>query len=172
MKWAYIDESIRPGRMVLAAVVVDTRDVRDVRLALRSALLPGQRRLHLTDERPSRRHLILDLVARQPLIGLTASASTHGHRHADVRHDLLTGVVRALAVQDVRRMVLDRVAEELLEVDRATISAALVDMAGPVIYDHEPSAGDPMLWAADALAWSVGAGGHSATRLARILRSP
>jgi len=172
VKWAYLDESIRPGRMVIAAVVVETGDVRQARLGMRSALLPGQRRLHLTDERPARRHLILDLVARQALVAIAEAAPTHGRRHAQVQDELPRKVVRRVAASGARRIVLDRVAEELLEADRATISRALAGVAPDVLYDHLPSTADPLLWAADAVAWAVGAGGHAAARLAPIMRAP
>jgi hypothetical protein len=33
------------------------------------------------------------------------------------------------------------------------------------VFDHRPSRGEPLLWAADAVAWAVGAGGDWKRRI-------
>jgi hypothetical protein len=55
--------------------------------------------------------------------------------------------------------------------DRNTIGHALQRIGGtaPVVYDHRRSHTEPLLWAADALCWAVGAGGDWRRRVAAVV---
>ena len=37
-----------------------------------------------------------------------------------------------------------------------------------MVYDHRLSSGEPLLWAADAVIWAIGAGGDWRRRVANI----
>jgi hypothetical protein len=99
--WAFSDESERGQRMLLAVVFVPSGALDGARAELRKLLLPGQRRIHTSDESSRRRRLLLDAVA------------------------------------------------------------------GPhcPAYDHRPARTEPLLWAADAVCWAVGAGPEWQRRL-------
>lgn len=55
--------------------------------------------------------------------------------------------------------------------DRAAIAQALagVDRHLHPVYDHHSAPGEPLLWAADAVCWAVGAGSEWQARIARVL---
>ena len=61
----FVDESIRSGNYMLAAVTVEVGDLAAKRSALRKMLLPGERRMHLSKETVVRRRVLLDQIARE-----------------------------------------------------------------------------------------------------------
>src|SRR5699024_11780119 len=65
---AYIDESSAyrpPNRQeyMICAAIIDSQDLEQVREELRPLLLPGQVKLHWTDERNSRRRKIVETLS-------------------------------------------------------------------------------------------------------------
>ena len=64
---AFVDESERPGRYLMCAVVIAPAHLAVVRQALTALRMPGQRRLHMDHERDRRRRLILDRIAELPI---------------------------------------------------------------------------------------------------------
>jgi len=64
---AFVDESERPGRYLMCAVVIAPAHLAAVRQALTALRMPGQRRLHMDHERDRRRRLILDRIAELPI---------------------------------------------------------------------------------------------------------
>ena len=62
----FVDESRRGPVYLLACVVAPPRSLGVVRASLRQLLLPGQRRVHMTDE-TKRRNLLLDAYVQLDL---------------------------------------------------------------------------------------------------------
>ena len=50
--WAFSDESERANRMILVVAMAPPSAVHAARAQLRELLLPGQRRIHTSDESP------------------------------------------------------------------------------------------------------------------------
>ncbi|MDE0805589.1 MAG: hypothetical protein OSA99_19995 [Acidimicrobiales bacterium] len=164
MKWAFSDESRRKPHMLMAAVIIDTHAVAAARQEMRTLLLPRQRRLHMTDERQSRRDQILDVVARLPVDGFAVVAITSGRRIPDVRADLLRHVAGELIGGGVERWTLDGVEGVERDRDRSVLTTHLRSVGAELLFDHLPTQADPLLWAADAVAWAVGSGGRHLER--------
>ncbi|GAA3840849.1 hypothetical protein GCM10022243_04000 [Saccharothrix violaceirubra] len=74
------------------------------------------------------------------------------------RRACLTAVVRTVLDLGVVRLSLESAQHQDAR-DRRTI-AAVVGKAADFGYDHFRSSEEPLLWAADALAWCFGAGGE------------
>lgn len=109
MKWAFSDESRRPGVMVVGVVVIATHDVADARSSLRRLLFSGQRGLHMTDERDRRRSQILSGVLELPIRGFVLRAPSSGTSIVRVRKQLLVNTVDRLLDEGVERWTLDGV---------------------------------------------------------------
>ncbi|HJG45477.1 MAG TPA: hypothetical protein K8V62_03700, partial [Corynebacterium variabile] len=82
---AYADESSAPRGMdrqeyLVCAAIIDSSDAESTREILRPLLLPGQRKLHWTDESDRRRREIVGVVA-----GLDAMQVIITHRSAPRR---------------------------------------------------------------------------------------
>jgi hypothetical protein len=171
--WAFSDESERADRMLLAVVLVSPGTVDEARATLRGLLLPGQRRIHISHESPRRRRALLDALAR--VEGLTGVVLTYrrpqGVDRIAGRHLLLRAAAGLVIGSGVTSWTLDD-QEPVQQVrDRVSIAHALtgVDHHFHLVYDHRRSHTEPLLWAADALCWAVGAGGDWRRRVAVVV---
>jgi hypothetical protein len=164
---AFVDESARPGHYLLACVTVHPGRVNATRSALRGMLLGGERRLHLVNESPQRRRALLSGVAR---LDVRASVYWTPGRSDSARPKLIEAMVADLVDRDVRRLVFESRAE--LDVfDRRLLGHLRRADVLPdsLLYDHMRPHEEPLLWAADAVAWAIGAGGDWRRRIAPII---
>lgn len=171
--WAFTDESERAGVMLLAVVIVPTAVVDDARRAMQRLLLPGQRRVHTSDESARRQHTILDTVAR--VEDLNAIVLRHrrspGTGRPAARRLLLQAATGLAVGAGVTAWILDDQEPVQRTRDRSVIAHALggVDAHLHPVYDHRASHTEPLLWAADAVCWAVGAAGDWRRRVEAIL---
>jgi hypothetical protein len=163
---AFVDESARgSGYHVCVAVVADG-DVEALRRVVRSFCLPGQRRWHFVSERDSRRRQILDAVVRSGQVSALAFFGTG--RETDIRTESFRRMVAPLLERGVRRLVIES-RQGRDQRDRRVLVEELHRLDRPALrYVHLPPHGDPLLWVADALAWSHSAGGVWRDRIATI----
>ena len=153
---AFVDESERPGRYLMCAVLVAPRDLTTVRRALTALCLPGQRRLHMAKERKPRRHLILDRMAALPL---RARMYVEPGPAFQARSSCLRSIVRDISELDITRLVIEPV-DGYLQHDRSTIinEVQRLGRGQALDYEHLAARFEPVLWAADGIAWAYGAG--------------
>ena len=148
--------------MLMAVVIVAPGDAEAARAVMRGLLLAGERRIHTSDESLRRRRQILDTLARQD----TLSAVVFRHRRPQgtdkpAARRLLLQAATGLAISTgVTAWTLDDQEANQKIRDRAAIAHALAGVNRQLhpVYDHRPSAFEPLLWAADAICWAVGAG--------------
>ena len=170
--WAFSDESERAAVMFVAVAVVSPADIDKGRVSLREPLLAGQRRVRTAKESPRRRRVVLDAVAC--IDGLSVTVLRY-RRHAGVDHVtgrriLLEAATALIVRQRVTAWTLDDMPPSQRARDRNTIGHALArTSAGHVTFDHRRSHTEPMLWAADAVCWAVGAGGDWRRRVEGVL---
>jgi hypothetical protein len=157
--WAFSDESERGSLMLFGLLLVPAGAVHDARRELRELLLPGQRRVHTSDESARRRRQLLDVVR-----GLDAGAVVFTIRRpavtsrAAARSRLLATAAVEVVGRHIVTWILDDQHPAQAARDRQDLEGALRGVPTPPIYDHRPSASEPLLWAADAIVWAVGAG--------------
>jgi hypothetical protein len=164
--YAYVDESLRPGRYLLACVVIEEDDVGVARRQAGKLLLQRQRTVHFQDESDRRRREIIGALAE-----VSMSATVYSCRHRVGRGaEAARAACLARAVQDLQGM--NKAVHLLIEsrdtadrFDRATIVAAR-ERAPVLTFEHLRPTEDPLLWIPDCLAWAVGAGGEWRRRLA------
>jgi hypothetical protein len=152
----YVDESLRRGTYFLAAVAVsDPRHSSAVTTALRRLPPPGTRRLHAAKERDEVRLRALTVLADLPVRALVVEG--HG-RPAVARERCIELLLQLMAKEDAGDLVLERQDGQEAR-DRRCIARCLSRGIGPVDlgYRHEDPYGQPMLWAADMVAWAAGA---------------
>ena len=171
--WAFSDESERAGVMLFSVVVIDPGEIAAARAGLAKLLLPGQRHVHTTDESARRRRMVLDGVARTK--GLSAVVLRYrrprGINRPSGRHLLIQAATGLVVGSGVSLWTLDNQDPAQRLRDRASIAHALagVDRRLHPVYDHQLGHAEPLLWAADAACWAVGAGGDWQRRLATAL---
>lgn len=165
----YSDESVRGPRFYVAAAVVPSAAIGELNQAVRRLHLPGQRRLHMSDERDARQRQILAAI-----VGLGPSV-VQGWLYVAPRpvlyaRDLCLGaLVDDLADNDVGRLILDRVDEQQNRRDRVVLAAALRKQGIHLRYEHAATWEHPGLQVADVLAWAYGAGGDWRRRTLPII---
>lgn len=166
--WAFSDESERASAMLLGLLTVPTGGVIEARRRMRSLLLPGQRRIHMAKESPTRRRRILVAIGE---LDVTATVFVlHrplGLRRIEARHQLLGAAAMTAVARGTSVWVLDHQDDAQAARDRQTLELAFDAANSAVSYDHRSAHEEPLLWAIDGIVWAVGAGGDWRRRIAR-----
>jgi hypothetical protein len=171
---AFVDESSRSFRYIVAVVMVEPSDLSSTRTALRGMLLPGSREVHFCKEKDSRRRAIADVVARLP-VTVTIYTCEYEHMEERVRQACIARLTRDLLRVDAHRLVLDsRSAQDGNDQDRhdaETIRGVLGKRPSEtlLVYEHMTSTSEEMLWIADVVAWYWGAGKHWRQRIVPVI---
>jgi hypothetical protein len=113
----------------------------------------------MAHENDRRRRLILSTIAEAGMRAHLYVASSAGRSQRAARDDCLRALIPDMTEIGVTRIVIESCDQD--RHDRQTIVEAL-SKAGNAIdlsYVHLPPAGDPILWAADAIVWAWGRGG-------------
>lgn len=154
----FVDESKTKGYTMVAALVVP-RDVEPLRRDVRSLVLSGQLRIHFTKERPERKRLILSRLiafgARTKVFHCATKHQDHG------RQACLAGIVAFAAQQSCSKIVIER-DESIEKTDRHFLYQEVRKhrLEDKLSYVHESPHNEPLLWIADAIAWSYAKGGE------------
>jgi len=148
----FLDESKARGYL-LAATILSDDHATETRAALRSLVMPGQRRIHFAKESDRRRRSILahlrDLETRTRVYGVT------GLPELLARQACLEAAA-VDAIGSATRLVLE-IDSSIASQDRRILSAALGGQ-GPerrISFVHESPGAEPLLWVPDAVAWCV-----------------
>ncbi|MFT2712406.1 hypothetical protein [Clavibacter sp. Sh2126] len=162
MSALFVDESKSKGYTMVAVVVAD--DQATLRQQMRALVLPGQRRLHFTNESVSRRRHILSTLES---LGVRAHVV-----HSDLKHEAsgreacLQGLVALAARDGHERIILERDVS-IERADKKVLYAAAHEhgLRDTMTYAHETAHQEPLLWIADAIAWSYTKGGDWRRRI-------
>jgi hypothetical protein len=143
--WAFSDESERANRMILVVATVPPSAVHAARAHLRALLLPGQRRIHTSDESPRRRRVILDAVAHVEDVNAVAFCYRRGMgvTHVEARRTLLMAATQHVVANGASSWILDNQDPQQRARDRATITGVfrgVTDTSHPV-FDHRRGSG-------------------------------
>ncbi|MFD1148214.1 hypothetical protein [Saccharothrix hoggarensis] len=165
----FVDESRRNDTYLLAAAIVIPSDLRRLRTLLRGLLLPGQRELHFKKETPQRRRAVLSQLsqagARVAVYRRSCSEGPEAARQACLAR--LTADVLEL---NASRLALDsREDRDVLDVRTIRAGLGKFPRAALLAYEHLNAVSEPLIWIADAVAWSYGAGGDWARRVEGIV---
>jgi hypothetical protein len=154
---AFVDESIRGQRYLMACVLVHARHLTAVRRAT-AALVGDGRRLHFHQELASTRRMALELFATIPVsVTIAVCARTHGVTEFNARDACLAEIVRQLQARSVPRLTIESRQDD--SDDRRTIARSRASQPS-LVFDHRQGSREPVLWIADAVAWAFGAGGR------------
>jgi hypothetical protein len=156
---AYIDESQRADRYIMAALAVEHGSAAAVRQQLRLLTPKGIARRHMVKESDPGRRKMLDTFRELPgsdVVVCVVSSKEPVNRR---RTKALTALVTELIGGGLDRLVLDHVDLDQRRRDEQTLARTLhaAGRQGLVTYSHEPAhSTEPMLWVPDAAAWCAG----------------
>lgn len=167
MSILFVDESKTTGYTMVAAVVVSS-DVASLRREVRSLVLPGQRRIHFTKEQPERKRLIL---SRLTALGAQAQVFHCATKDQVVgREACLAGIVAHAAEHSHTKITIER-DESIAKADRQFLFREVkrCGLSDTLTYAFEAPHQEPLLWVADAIAWSYTKGGEWKHRVAPLI---
>jgi hypothetical protein len=166
---AFVDESCRGQRYIVAAAIATPGNLRRLRRDLRGLLLPGQRELHFNDQQDPRRRVVADAIARLP-IEVRIYHRTRERYFESARQECIKRLTDDLLAADGHRLVLDS-RGELDKKDESTIRTIFAGhpFEDRFNYEHLESTCEPMLWIADTAAWCFGAAGVWRKRIDPII---
>ena len=169
MSVLFLDESKTKGYTV-SAVAISTPNIVSVRRRVAELRLKGQRRIHFTKESDRRRRTILSTMTS---LRVTAHIYSLGSCLSDEegRRRCLTALVDDAATLGVSRIVLEQ-DDSVIAFDRQVLALELASRDNKsVTYRHERAASEPLLWIADAVAWSYTRGGEWRERASPLIHS-
>ncbi|MGQ0625544.1 MAG: hypothetical protein ACT4PP_12965 [Sporichthyaceae bacterium] len=165
----YVDETKAAGYVLAAVVVADPAAVRKV---VGGLVAPGNRRLHMVDERPRRRPAIVDAVVSTEIAVSIYDAARRYRTEREARAACLTALVQDLAWEGNReaRLLLEQDDslvgfdnQRLIEATRAT------GQRGRLHYGHATAHVEPLLSLPDLAAWCWARSGEWRRRIEPIL---
>jgi hypothetical protein len=168
----YVDESKARGGYLVVAACVARGQRRASRKELDNLILPGQRSLHMKDERDPRKREITSTIIGIGQLGMRVVVYDAGRTgtERDRRARCLEALVRDALQHDRTRIVFD-LDETLLSCDRQRM-LELTRAAGArerISYLHLHRHTEPMLAIPDAVAWCWSKGGDWRRRIRPIV---
>jgi hypothetical protein len=152
---AFVDESIRGQRYIIACALLEARDLADVRQQMRQMVVGG-RRLHFYQERDRTRRCVLEALATMPVrVEVVVCVRGQGVSNFAARDACLAELIRRLQELSVPRVVIETRHDDR---DDATTIIRSRAAEPALVFDHVEGDAEPLLWIADAVAWSYGAG--------------
>lgn len=159
-RFAFVDESLRPGRYLLGCVIVEASVAGPMRRQVRKLLLPNERRLHIRKSDRPQRLRILGTIAEWDF-----DARVYECRHRE-----------SVGAEEARQLAVERIVTDLQQAgadttmyierregadehDRSTI-IRVRQRQPPLDFHHLRPTEDPLLWLPDCIAWAIGAGGE------------
>lgn len=163
----FVDESKAKGYTMVAALVA-TGDVASLRRNVRSLVLPGQRRIHFTKERSERKRMILSRFFEFGVQAQIFHCATKSQ--AQGREACWRGIVNFAVEHSHARIVIER-DESIEQLDRQTLFREVRrhGIGDTLSYEHALPHQEPLLWVADAIAWSATKGGEWKTRITPLI---
>ena len=154
----FVDES-KARSFILVGTMCPDAALNPLRKGLTKLLLPGQERLHFTKERDSRRREILTHILTSPLSTVVVE-TTKRPSEIEARARALRRLVREAATRSVGHITIERDLSMLAIDQKIMAEMAWFERRDfPVTYSWARPHQEPLLWAADALAWCWAAGG-------------
>ena len=156
---AYVDESQRSDRYIVAALAVEHGSVAAVRQQLRGLAPRGVARRHMVKESDPTRRKMLETFKALPGTEVAVCVVVAQGPVQRRRQLALEALVAELVAGGLDRLVLDHVDADQRRRDEQTLARALRtgDRHEQVTYSHEPAhSTEAMLWVPDAAAWCAG----------------
>ncbi|MBF6329223.1 hypothetical protein [Nocardia transvalensis] len=167
---AFVDETKGNG-LIMVSVLAAPDTLPRTRGELCRLRAKGQHRIHFSKEGPPRRRLISSALVKMDLHANVYDA--RGIRDPVLaRQRALEELITDLAGAHSRRLVIEQ-DESLVASDRAVLYEAVRkhDLHWDFTYVHMKPHQEPLLWAADALAWCLGRGATWAEQVSPLINS-
>lgn len=166
----FVDESKRHNYLLVAGALVPG-SLADLRREFGALILPGQRSLHMKDERDARKHAIADIIVRANVEAVLYDAGNRFRSEVHRRAACLRELVDDIAAKDGEtQLVIDR-DDSLVQRDKQCLieysrSTGCVDSLS---YRHQKPSQELLLIIPDAIAWCWAKGGNWRQRIRPVV---
>lgn len=165
----FVDETKQRDYLMIAGVVLP-HDLHPLRRTMRGLVLPGQRRLHMNDERDSRRRTIVSALVQMNISATIYDAGRVYRTQREARAACLRSLVTDAASTGAAMLILEQ-DDSLLSWDKQhlieyTREAGCRDT---LRYEHRHAAQEGLLAIPDAIAWCWAKGGDWRRRISPII---
>lgn len=159
----FVDES-KSKTYIFSLVIVKQNQLQSTRRLLRDLVLPGQRSLHFSKESMSRRGEILKSILAANLELLILETGLKGHKEGRLAG--LIGLSEIAQNANLHSLLLER-DDSTFNSDQRILRGQFnqVGRSDQKNFDFRYRHEEPILWAADAIAWSYQKGGMFRHRL-------
>lgn len=164
---AFVDESIRGQRYLMACVLVHARDLAPLRSEVERLASGVAPRVHFNNDSDRQKRRVLDAISSMPIqVFAVMCNKNHGVTEFQARIACVTEIVHRLQGRAIARLILESRQDDAE--DRRVITRCRA-ASPPLVFDHRVARQERMLWVADAAAWAVGAGSIWRARLGGVL---
>lgn len=165
----YVDES-KAKAYLIVAVIVSPGQAAGFRKRMIGLRMPRQGHIHFVNERDSRRKMILDELVDMAIRARVYSIS--GLNPIAARPQLLGALMDDLQALGATTLTLE-LEETALKSDELVLRNGLLkrSLKHQVEYAHRTKSEEPLLWIADAIAWSYARGGDYRRRAQPLIES-
>lgn len=165
----FVDET-KNGDYILVASVVPAGDRNLIRGRVNGLVLPRQRRVHMKDERDSRKRIIADVIASTGVHAYIYDAGQRYRNERERRAACLRALVPDMAHRGCTMLIIEQ-DDTLLSWDNQLL-IELTRAAGcrdTLRYEHQRAATERLLALPDAIAWCYAKGGHWRRRIEPVI---
>ncbi|MCL2781751.1 MAG: hypothetical protein FWD74_09770 [Actinomycetia bacterium] len=164
----FVDESKHRG-YCLAASIQRADELKQLRELVRGLVLPGQRRLHMTKESPSRRRRIVDAICDSKARAVVYDAARRYACELDSRAACLRALVDDQAGGGTTVLAFEQ-DDSLLGWDRRQLYALVgASGSGVLRYTHFRASAEPLLAIPDIVAFCWAKGGDWRRRIQPVV---
>lgn len=167
MSILFVDESKAKGYTMVATVVV-AGDLTALRRDVRALVFPGQRRIHFTKEGTERKKAVLSRFIE---LGIQSQVFHCATKDQVVGREMcIAAIVKHAVERSCRKVVIER-DESIERADRRTVFREVRrhHRDDSLLYEFTAPHQEPLLWVADAIAWSYAKGGDWRRRVQPLI---
>lgn len=166
----FVDETKRSDYLLVAGALV-SGSLAELRRELGTLVLPGQRSLHMKDERDARKRAIADIIVRANVEAVVYDAGHRFRNEAHRRAACLRELVNDVATRDGdTQLIIDR-DDSLVQRDKQCLIeySRATGCQGSLAYQHRKPAEELLLIVPDAIAWCWAKGGSWRQRVRPVV---
>ena len=165
----FVDES-KSNAYILAAVIVAPGNAASLRKSIAKLLMPGQGYIHFVNESSPRRKAILSAFEKlQPRVRIYVC---QGASHITARAICFEALLNDFVELGVTTLIIER-DDALLKSDELVVREGLYKrgLKPKVEFRHVGKSDEPIVWIADAMAWSFARGDDFRRRALKLIES-
>ena len=153
---AFVDESIRGSRYLMACVLVEARDKPEMRSLVAGLAGTRRSRVHFNAELDERRRELLETFEALNIeTFVVVCQRTRGVTEHEARTRCLAYIVAVSQARGIERLTIESRQDDR---DDVRTIRQVRELEPLMVFEHRRGVEEPLLWIPDGVAWAVGSG--------------